>query len=473
MTDATPDSLRADRAFFGHPRGLGILAGTEIWVAFSYYGMQSLLVLYMSGYLLKPGHIDHILGFGPFHAFLDAVYHPATTDALASAITGLYGALAFGTPLIGGLIADRWLGRTRSIVAGSVLMTIGHFLMAFEVSFLLALACIVAGAGLAGVLKAQVGGLYSTEDLRRADAFQIYTLVVQLAVILAPIVCGGLGEKVAWHWGFGAAGVGMAIGLVIYLSGRRWLPPDPRAKGATKSEHPPMTAHDWRTVAVLVLLVPIFALSFVGNQEIFNAYMLWGRDHYQLDFGGQTMPVSWLMSLDAFVSSGTIVGVVIFWRWWAKRWREPDEIVKAGIGALIAACGPLVLAAASLQAVDGHKVGLVWGLGFHIVNDIGFSMLYPVGLALFSRAAPPALGATVVNSFTFAIFLCNLGVARLAGLLDTMPGATFWTLHAALVAIAGVLLLACGWVFRKTLAPGGGGPASSYIASDAEVPGNA
>jgi len=461
---ANETSLRTDRAFFGHPRGLGFLAGTEVWVAFSYYGMQSLLVLYMTGYLLQPGHIEHILGFTQFRAFLAPLYGHVSGQALASAITGLYGALAFGTPLLGGLIADRWIGRTRSIIAGSVLMTLGHFLMAFDVSFLLALLCLVTGTGLAGVLKAQVGGLYSTEDLRRADAFQIYVLVVQLAVIVAPIVCGGLGEKVAWHWGFGAAGVGMSIGLVVYLSGLRWLPPDPMAKGAAKSEHPPMTGHDWRTMAVLVLLVPIFALSFVGNNEIFNAYLLWGRDHYQLAFFGQTMPVSWLLSLDAFVSSGTIVAVVIFWRWWAKRWREPDEIVKAGFGALIAAGGPLVLAAASLEAVGGHKVGLVWGLGFHIVNDIGFSMLYPVGLALFSRAAPPALGATVVNSFTFAIFLSNLAVGWLAGLLGKMPGAAFWTLHAGLVAIAGVLLLGCGWVFRRTLAPGSGGAAAKAAA---------
>jgi POT family proton-dependent oligopeptide transporter len=459
MPFETPASARADRAFFGHPRGLGYLAFTEIWISFSYYGMQSLLVLYMTGYLLQPGHVEHILGFGPFRAFLTPLYGPVSGQPLASAITGLYGALAFGTPLLGGVIADRWLGRTRSIIVGSVLMTLGHFLMAFEVSFLLALLCIVTGMGFGGVLKAQVGGLYSSEDLRRADAFQIYTLVVQLAVIVAPIVCGGLGEKVAWHWGFGAAGVGMAFGLIIYLSGRRWMPPDPmaresRAKGAAKSERPPMTLHDWRTVGVLALLVPIFALSFVGNNEIFNAYLLWGRDHYQLQVLGQTMPVSWLISLDAIVSSATILIVVIFWRWWASRWREPDEIVKAGIGALICAAGPLVLAAASLQAVGGHKVGLAWGLGFHIVNDLGFAMVYPVGMALFSRAAPPALGATVINSFTFAIFLANLMVGRLAGLLDKMSGPAFWTMHAGLVAIAGVLLLVCGWVFHKTLAPG-------------------
>src|ERR1700678_2587333 len=164
----SPDAIRTDRAFFGHPRGLGYLAFTEVWVAFSYYGMQSLLVLYMAGYLLQPGHVEHILGFGPFRLLLSRLYGPVSGQALASAITGLYGALAFGTPLVGGLIADRWLGRTRSIIAGSVLMTLGHFLMAFDVSFLLALLCLVTGTGLAGVMKAQVGGLYSTGDLRRA-----------------------------------------------------------------------------------------------------------------------------------------------------------------------------------------------------------------------------------------------------------------------------------------------------------------
>ena len=454
MSQENLDTLRADRAFFGHPRGLGYLAATEVWVAFSYYGMQSLLVLYMTGYLLKPGHIEHILGFGAFRAFLTPLYGAVSGQALASAITALYGAVAFGTPLLGGIIADRWLGRTRSIIIGSMLMTLGHFLMAFDVSFLIALMCLVTGTGLAGVMKAQVGGLYSTEDLRRADAFQIYTLVVQLAVILAPIICGGLGERVAWHLGFGAAGVGMAFGLIIYLSGRRWMPADPMAKGAVKQERPPMTLHDWRTVGVLALLVPVFAVAFVGNNEIFNAYLLWGRDNYQLDFFGQTMPVSWLISLDAIVSSVTILMVVIFWRWWAKRWREPDEIVKAGFGALLAAAGPLILAGASLHAIGGHKVGLVWGLGFHIINDLGFAMLYPVGMALFSRAAPPALGATVINSFTFAIFLSNLMVGRLAGLLDKMSGQAFWTLHAVLVAVAGGLLLVFGWIFRRTLSPG-------------------
>ena len=447
-----PDA-RSDRAFFGHPKGLGFLAGTEGWVGFSYYGMQSLLVLYMTGYLLKPGHIEHIIGFGAFRAAMAPLYGHVSGQPLASAITGLYGAIAYATPLLGGLIADRLIGRTASIVLGSVLMTIGHFLMAFDVSFLLALLCLVTGTGLAGTLKAQVGGLYPPGDLRRGDAFQIYTLAVQIAVIGAPIVCGTLGEKVAWHWGFGAAGVGMAIGLGIYLSGLKWLPPDPIARRAERASRPKMTAREWKTVAVLVGLLPILAVAFLGNNEIFNAYLLWGKANFQLEFFGQTMPISWLLSIDAGVGTVTVLFVIWFWRWWGSRWKEPDEIVKVGAFGLIAALGPLVLAAASVYAAGGHKVGLGWGLAFHIVNDIGFSGMYPIGMALFSRAAPPALGATIVNAYVFSIFLCNLLTGKLAGLLGSMSGAAFWSMHAGLVAVASVLLLVCARLFGRTLAP--------------------
>lgn len=216
-----------------------------------------------------------------------------------------------------------------------------------------------------------------------------------------------------------------------------------------------MTAADWRTVGVLVLLLPVLAVTFVGNMEIFNGYLIWGRDNYQLDFFGRTMPVSWLLSLDAFVSTATLIGVVMFWRWWASRARDPDEVVKMAIGGAIAALAPLVLALASAHAAGGHKVGLAWGLAFHIVNDIGFANLYGIGLALFSRAAPAAAGSTVVNAFMLSLFLSNLMVGKLAGLLSKMPAVSFWLLHAGLVGAGALMLLVFARVFHRTLAPTG------------------
>ena len=179
----------------------------------------------MTKQLLLPGHVEHVAGFGPFRAALESVYGPLSPQALASNIFGLYAGLVYLTPLAGGFIADRWLGRTASITIGALTMAVGHFLMAFDFSFLLALLCLLLGVGFfKGNIATQVGELYGPDDLRRADAFQIFLLAVNIAVIISPLVCGTLGQKVAWHWGFGAAGVGMVIGLLIYLSGRRWLP---------------------------------------------------------------------------------------------------------------------------------------------------------------------------------------------------------------------------------------------------------
>jgi POT family proton-dependent oligopeptide transporter len=452
----------ADRAFLGHPKGLGYLAVAEGFERFSYYGMQALLVLYMTKQLLLPGHVEHVAGFGPFKAALESVYGPLSPLALASNIFGLYAGLVYLTPLAGGFIADRWLGRTASITIGALTMAVGHFLMAFDFSFLLALLCLLVGVGFfKGNIATQVGELYGPDDLRRADAFQIFLLAVNIAVIISPLVCGTLGQKVAWHWGFGAAGVGMVIGLLIYLSGRRWLPKERgRNKGRrggdpmAASERPPFVPGDWARIGVLILLLPLLVLSALGNQQIFDAYLVWGDANYNLTFFGQTMPVTWLVSLDAFISTATIAGAVVFWRWWGTRFREPDEITKLTIGALISAFAPLALAIASFQAAaTGQKVGLGWGLAFHFINDIGFANVFPVGIALFSRAAPRAVAGTMIGVYYVHLFLCNMLVGWLGGFLEKMPAGNFWLLHAGLVAVGAVGLLIVRSFAGRILAP--------------------
>jgi proton-dependent oligopeptide transporter, POT family len=473
MTAATAAGAPVgDRDFLGHPRGLAYLSFAETWERFSYYGMQALLVLYMTQQLLLPGHVEHVAGFAAFRGWVESVYGPQSPGALASLIFGFYAGGVYLTPIAGGLLADRLLGRTRTVALGAVLMAIGHFLMAFEVSFLAALTCLLIGVGcFKGNIASQVGELYRPDDLRRADAFQIYFLGIQIAVIVSPLVCGTLGQKVAWHWGFGAAGVGMVIGLAIYLAGRRWLPPE-APRGAAKAAAPPrpkLGARELAAVAVLVALLPVMALSSVGNQEIFNAYLVWGDAHYQLEFFGQTMPVTWLLSLDAFISTAAIAGAVVFWRWYAAKRREPDEIIKMFIGALIAACAPLLLALAAMQeAATGAKASLVWGLGFHIVNDIGFAMVFPVGLALYSRASPKGLGGVIIGVYYLHLFLANMAVGWLGGLLEKMSASNFWFLHAGLVAVGGALMLLFALLFRRILAPTA--PASDASPASAQAP---
>lgn len=211
-----PFAPSRQRELWGHPIGLWVLTLTEGWVGFSLYGMQAILALYLTDHLLQPDHSGHVFGLAPLEAFVSALYAPVGPRALAGAITGLFLALIYATPLLGGFLADRVLGQTRTILLGAVLMTVGHFLLSFDWSFVLALGFLLAGLGMAGGLRAQVGALYALDDRRRSDAYQIYMMGLQVAVIVSPILCASLAQ-IEWHWGFLAAGVGMLIGLVVYL----------------------------------------------------------------------------------------------------------------------------------------------------------------------------------------------------------------------------------------------------------------
>ena len=455
---AADTAARHDRAFLGHPVGLGWLSFCELWERFSFYGMQALLVLYLTNYLFLPETIGRVAGMEALRGFLERATGPMSPQQLASAVFGLYVGGVYLTPLFGGLLADRLLGRTKTVVLGASLMALGHFTMAFEASFLVAIACLLIGVGcFKGNIAAQVGDLYAPGDKRRASAFQIFTLAVQIAVIAAPIVCGTLGEKVAWHWGFGAAGVGMVIGLGVYLAGRRWLPPEPALGAAAKKAvrpRPAMTDAERARLALLVAMIPVLMLSIVGNQQFNNAFPLWAQKHMDFVLFGWQVPVTWLQAVDAAVSTATMVGSIAFWRWWATRRREPDELVKMALGALLAAGGPaLIVIASTLAETTGEKVSLGWTLGYTIVNDLGFANILPVGLALYSRAAPKGLQGLVIGVYYLHLFIGNTLVGWLAGFLETMPGRQFWALHAGLVAAAGVLLLACRFAFGKLLAP--------------------
>ena len=186
---------------FGHPRGLLYLTAAEGWERFSYFGMQSLLVLYLGHYLLQPERIGVVIGFGPVRAAIEAVTGPLSIAALASQVFGLYTGLVYLTPILGGLLADRWLDRTVTITIGAIAMAAGHFLMALESCFLFAIVLLLLGVGcFKGNIASQVGQLYERDDPRRATAFQIFQFSIASAVMVAPLVCGTLGERIGWHY---------------------------------------------------------------------------------------------------------------------------------------------------------------------------------------------------------------------------------------------------------------------------------
>jgi POT family proton-dependent oligopeptide transporter len=433
VADATPDLEhieRSDRAFLGHPKGLGYLGFTEACERFSYYSMQTLLVLYMVKYLLVPGRMENVIGLDWLNTH---VYPGLSGQPLASAIFGTYTALVYATPILGGIIADRWLGRNRTLILGGVLMAIGHFLMAIEPAFLFALLALLLGVGaFKGNIASQVGALYGPTDLRRAMAFQIFYIFINVSVIVAPLISGTLGQKVGWHWGFGCAGVVMVLGLFIYLSGRRWLPPDEKPVRGEVRQREKLSRDDWLCVLYLVILIPILAIALLTNQQIFNAYLVWGDAQFDLRLLNNTS--SWLITLDAALSFSMLVAVAAFWKWWGLRRREPDEISKMIIGSLFTIGGGLCLFMAALTQPHGGKISLFWPVLFHLLNSIGFAHILPISLALFSKIAPKAINATVIGLYYLAFFIANAVVGWVGGLYSTLPTPTFWLLHVATAA---------------------------------------
>jgi POT family proton-dependent oligopeptide transporter len=431
VADAAPDyevGTHEDRAFLGHPKGLGFLGFTEACERFSYYSMQTLLVLYMVNYLLKPGRMEHVVGLNWVQTHL---YHGISGQPLASAIFGTYTALVYATPILGGIIADKWLGRDMTLIVGGILMAMGHFLMAIQSAFIFALLALVLGVGaFKGNIATQVGALYGPNDLRRAMAFQIFYIFINVSVIVAPLVSGTLGQKVGWHYGFGCAGVVMVLGLFIYIFGRRYLPKEELAAPTEDAElREPLTRDDWMCVIYLVILIPVLAISLLTNQEIFNAYLTWGDQHFDLTLLNNTS--SWLITVDATVSFAMLVAVAAFWKWWSINHREPDEISKMIIGSIFTVAGGLCLFMAALTQAPGAKISLFWPMMFEVMNSIGFAHVLPISLALFSKISPKQITATVIGLYYLSFFVANAVVGYVGGLYSSLPTTTFWLIHVA------------------------------------------
>ncbi|MDE1146476.1 MAG: peptide MFS transporter [Azospirillaceae bacterium] len=436
--------------FLGHPRGLAYIIFTEAWERFSFYGMQALLVLYMTGHLLKGGTIDGVVGLDGFRQVMEGVVGPLPTAALATQIFGLYGGLTYLTPIFGGLVGDRWLGRGRSVILGAALMAAGHFVMVAESAFLLALLLLILGCGLLkGNLAAQVGTLYDRDDHRRDAAFSLYYMAINLGACIAPLVCGTLGEIYGWHYGFTAAGIGMVVGLVIYLAGRRHLPPDaPAAEPAAGAQR--LGRRDLPVMAALLLILVTVTLFWTVQTQVWTTYVLWIQDRVDRTvMGGLEMPITWFQSVDTFAVLALAPVSLVVWRWLDRRGREPGDLAKLAIGYALfgCACLWLVLAELSSHASSSGHVAIVWPLLFHFICASGYLHVAPIALALFTRAGPPSVNAMMVGVYYLSIFAGSLLSGWLGRFYDPDAPAWFWLLHAAIVGAGALPLL----LFKRTL----------------------
>jgi POT family proton-dependent oligopeptide transporter len=443
---------RGARAFLGHPQGLAYMAFMEAFERFSFYGMQALMVLYMTHQLLLAGHVEHVAGFAAFRRGLEAVFGPMSPQAVSSEVFGLYAGFCSFTPVFGGLIGDAWLGQKRAVLLGGAMMAAGHFLMAFEQPFLLALLLLMAGCGLLkGNISAQVGNLYRGADRRREDAFQLFYMAANVGVFTAPLVCGTLGELAGWHWGFGAAGVGMLVSLAIYVAGWRRLPPDGRVRRRAEAA-PPLGRQDIPALAAMGVILVVVALFWIANGETLNAYMLWAKAHLDRRIGPFTLPVTWLQSVSAVIG---IVMAPVLVRWWSSQagaGREPPALGKQAIGCGLAVAAYALLALACAVSGPG-PVALPWALGYHLLLQVGYLFVYPIGMAVFSRAAPSAITGLMIGVYFMSVFAGSLLVGWVGQFYERLAAPVFWLLHAGAAGLAGLIILALWKPLNRALAP--------------------
>ncbi len=440
----TVDSLsptargQGEDLFLGHPKGLAFIVFTEAWERFSFYGMQALLVLYMATYLLHPGVIENVIGFATFRHGVETVFGSLSIQALATQIFGLYVGLIYFVPVLGGYFGDRVIGRRKAVLLGGALMAVGHFLMAIEPAFLFALLALILGSGfLKGNLAAQVGDLYEKDDGRRDTAFSVYVMAINVGAFIAPLICGTLGELYGWHYGFGVAGIGMLVGLGIYMAGSAHLPEE--RNFSDQSTKPKLEPGDTRTIIAILLMLAITALYWTAQSQVWNTYPLWIRERVDREFLDLTVPITWFQSLDSLAVLLLAPLVIWLWQRQAKRQAEPNDLTKISLGCIVFALANVWLAVGEKTSGSG-QIGLMWPVLYHFICAIGFLYIGPIALALTSRAAPAAVNAMLVGSYYLAIFAGGLASGWLGRFYEVLSPGDFWLLHGAIVGTGAILL---------------------------------
>ena len=476
MTAATiaATSASADHSFFGHPRGLSTLFFTEMWERFSYYGMRALLILFMTAPAAAGG-----LGFD---------------TAVAGAIYGLYTSSVYMACLPGGWIADRLIGARRAVLYGGILIAAGHFSMAVQAlpAFYLGLTLIVLGTGLLkGNVAVIVGQLYAKDDQRRDAGFSIFYMGINLGAFIAPLICGYLGQRVNWHIGFGAAGVGMTLGLIQYVLGARNLGDagvlpaqslSPAGRRVTAivvaaallfaaalfTGIIPITAKQiadtagilliggaiafftwlflspgWTTVerrrlAAILLLFIAACLFWSEFEQAGSTLNLFGDRATRTSILGWSFPSSYYQSLQPlFIIT---FAPVFAWLWIWLGPREPSSPTKFSFGLLCVGSGFAVIAVAAVFGANGVKVSPMWLVVTYLLHTWGELALSPVGMSAMTKLAPARIGGLIMGVWYLSISIGNFTGGRISTLYGSMSLPTLFGVVAAAGILGGVVM---------------------------------
>ena len=430
---------RQQRLIGKHPLGLAVLSLTELAERFSYYGMTALLALYMVKQVLLPEHAGHVIGLAALRSLFE-FRGPMSDQAFASLIYGWYGGLVYFTPIAGGWVADRWLGKKATVVIGALLMAGGHLAMTFDGTFLVALLLLVVGSGaLKGNISAQVGTLYPPEaESLRARGFTIFSTAINIGAVAGPLATGGAAQAYGFHTGFAIAAALMLLALVIYLAGARHLPAQRTAR-AHREALPPLTVDErrrtWALIGVILLSVP----PSIAYPMIWNIGIIWIDQQVNLATALGSVPPSWFNSVDPFASIVAAAPLVALWAWQARRGTEPSGLTKIAIGGAIIGVSALLFALGCVTPAADGKVSVLWALAGFFGMGVGFLWYWPITLTIVSQAAPAKVNSTMMGGAFLALFAGIVIMGWVGSFYALMSSAAFWVLDAA-IAFGGALL---------------------------------
>ncbi len=409
MTD-NPRPAVLHGGFFGHPRGLSTLFFTEMWERFSYYGMRAFLILYMV----------HVLRFDDRHA---------------GSVYGTYTASVWAAAIFGGIIADRWLGQYKSVLIGGIIIALGHFTLAFHPLpfFYSGLALIVIGTGLLKPnVSGIVGSLYEVNDARRDAGFSLFYMGINLGAALGPLIAGYFAQRVDWHLGFACAGVGMTIGLIQFVAGRKHLQPavdrleqqrsESRAATAARKNKTTTTTTtepafggftkvEWKRLAAMAVFF-VFAAVFWGAYEQAGSTLnLFGDRYTRASIFGFNFPSSWFLSVQAIFV--IVLAPAFAWLWVRLKAHEPSTPTKFAIGLFFIGLSFvfLLIPAFKLQDSPAIRVSPFWLIGCYFIQELGELSLSPVGLSVFTKLSP----VKVVGFMLGVWFLADSVGSKIAG----------------------------------------------------------
>jgi POT family proton-dependent oligopeptide transporter len=435
---AVTGSAEPERTVLGHPRGLFLLFATEAWERVQYYGMRAFLVLFL---------VDRVHGFG-------------WTESRALTLYGWYTGLSYLSTVVGGWAADRFLGQRRAVIIGGTVMMLGQFLCALKQEPLLYLggALLIGGNGLFKAnVSTMVGQLYRPGDPRRDSGFTIFYVGINLGAAIGPFLCGTPAEKVDWSLGFAAAGLGMAVGVLIFvLLNRRLLRPEvgaaPRRQRSASTAHvhqPALTREERERIVVIFVLTFFVSIFWAGYEQgggLMNLFTDRSTDRFLF---GYEIPTTWFQAVNsAFIFTLAPVFTVL-WPRLAESGREPSTARKMAVALFALAFSFVLLYFAARRAEAVGKAGALWMVGAYLFQTIGELMLSPVGLSMVTKLAPARYASALMGVW----FLSNAAGNKLAGSIGALAeghgDSTVFRGIAVGSAVAGVVLYALAPVLHR------------------------